>query len=510
MTLQITIINMRGAQAPDFPSHLFPGAGSDAATFRVTAGDPPIREAIAQLLDSAIPDASLVEYDQATGRGGFVVVDGEAPAAGTVLTLGKDARSVADAVDRAVVPHAESDLAALTIEQFYEDLNRHDWYFGFSDDSVKYRNGTENVERLSAIAAQLGGDHAVLYEAFNKHYFSGEPWSTPKSDKPARPVDGVLVLPESPTQVNAVLEQHVESVAHPVSNPNLQIKIERVPPAREADIPPAVRTGTVSYFASFLVTQGDPPDDDEMFDRITCAIPGAKLVRYDSWAGDGVLMCGDAELPRDGAVIDLPIPFRRAPEWYRLESDHYRLEDFYDALNCHDWGARDALDRRVVWHGELHLSRLRTVAVRRGGDYKALFDAFCSHFFSGRDELSRTRPKPYRPVNGVLLLPPEPPPPSFEAQRRFEMRDHLLARLESKAKSWSLANRTLCELRLSRRVSELLRQHGFLGLWRAWIASAVESRRARIAMFQAELSLAAAVSRLVQLEASSGDKEEWE
>ncbi|WP_186044464.1 hypothetical protein [Burkholderia gladioli] len=201
MTLQITIINMRGAQAPDLPSHLFADAGNDAATFRVTAGDPPPREVIAHLLDGAMPDASLVEYDQATGQGGFVVVDGEAPAAGTVFTLGEDARAVADAM-AAAVPHGEPSLAAPTIEQFYDDLNGHDWFFCYSDDPRVYRSGSEDVARIEAIVQRLGGDHAALYEAFKRHHFSGEPWSTPKLDKPARPVDGVLVLPEAPKKLS--------------------------------------------------------------------------------------------------------------------------------------------------------------------------------------------------------------------------------------------------------------------------------------------------------------------
>ncbi|AEA65618.1 hypothetical protein [Burkholderia gladioli] len=201
MTLQITIIDTRGAQAPDLPSHLFAATGSDSATFRVTAGDPPPREVIAQRLDNAIAGASLVDYDQATGQGSFVVVDGEAPPAGAILMFGDFSRAVA-AARAAPLLRGEFSLAAPTIEQFYDDLNGHDWFFCYSDDPRVYRSGSEDVARIEAIVQRLGGDHAALYEAFKRHHFSGEPWSTLKWDKPARPVDGVLVLPEAPKKLS--------------------------------------------------------------------------------------------------------------------------------------------------------------------------------------------------------------------------------------------------------------------------------------------------------------------
>ncbi|TWC62464.1 MULTISPECIES: hypothetical protein [unclassified Burkholderia] len=201
MTLQITIIDTRAAQAPDMPSHLFAGAGSDSATFRVTAGDPPPREVVAQRLDNAIAGACLVDYDQATGQGSFVVVDGEAPPAGAILMFGDFSRAVA-AARAAPLLRGEFSLAAPTIEQFYDDLNGHDWFSCHSDNPQVYGSGSEEVARIEAIVQRLGGDHAALYDAFKRHHFSGEPWSTPKWDKPARPVDGVLVLPQAPKKLS--------------------------------------------------------------------------------------------------------------------------------------------------------------------------------------------------------------------------------------------------------------------------------------------------------------------
>lgn len=87
---------------------------------------------------------------------------------------------------------------AMTIEEFYDELNRHDWYCGYSDDYSVEKRGEENYTWLLEIANQHGADYQALIGAFQKHYFSGKPWNTPQHDKPARPVNGVLVLPPAP------------------------------------------------------------------------------------------------------------------------------------------------------------------------------------------------------------------------------------------------------------------------------------------------------------------------
>ncbi|MDN7430798.1 hypothetical protein [Burkholderia sp. AU45388] len=198
MRLQITITSMRSAPAPDFPSHLFAGAGSDRATFRVTRGAAPSREAISVLLEDAIADVCVTNYDQVMGQGSFVVVDGAAPAPGTTIELDDDA--VADSVDLSdgTPPSSGAPIHRPTIEQFYDMLDQHDWFFGYSDDSRVYRNGSDDLERLKAIAVSVGDNYAALLAAFQRHHFSGEPWSTPKWDKPPRPVSGVVNIPTAP------------------------------------------------------------------------------------------------------------------------------------------------------------------------------------------------------------------------------------------------------------------------------------------------------------------------
>lgn len=197
--LEITILRADAAPAPDLPSHLFPGAGSDGALFRVTTGTIPSRHVMSGVLDLAIVDAILVRYDECTGEGYFVVVDGDAPAAGTVLRLSGDEHDTPTVPAVGAAPTGTIVHPAMTIEQYYDELNRHDWYSGYSDNYSVEKRGEENYTRLLEIANQHGADYLALIGAFRKHHFSGEPWNTPQYDKPARPINGVLVLPSAPT-----------------------------------------------------------------------------------------------------------------------------------------------------------------------------------------------------------------------------------------------------------------------------------------------------------------------
>lgn len=87
LNTEITILHVDGAPAPDMPSHLFPGCGSDGAEFKVTAGPILSYGDMSHLLYEAIVDACLTEYDESTGQGYFKVVDGDAPPVGSVHVL---------------------------------------------------------------------------------------------------------------------------------------------------------------------------------------------------------------------------------------------------------------------------------------------------------------------------------------------------------------------------------------------------------------------------------------
>lgn len=77
-------------------------------------------------------------------------------------------------------------MEQVSLQEFYDQLNRHDWYFDFSDDICVCRKGREETARLTGIANQ-SPEHKALMDAFRDHYFSGESWGTEKKPKPERP-----------------------------------------------------------------------------------------------------------------------------------------------------------------------------------------------------------------------------------------------------------------------------------------------------------------------------------
>lgn len=83
----INILSNRPAPAPDLPSHLFPGCGSGGAEFKVLGPNFPPRSDLDKMLYETFVDASLTDYDERTGLGYFVIIDGDAPDAGLTLKL---------------------------------------------------------------------------------------------------------------------------------------------------------------------------------------------------------------------------------------------------------------------------------------------------------------------------------------------------------------------------------------------------------------------------------------
>jgi len=74
----------------------------------------------------------------------------------------------------------------VTLADFYDQLDRHDWYYSYSDDHRVWQRGEAERKRLDELAATIPGA-AELKAAFSKHYFTGEPWGNEKQPKPARP-----------------------------------------------------------------------------------------------------------------------------------------------------------------------------------------------------------------------------------------------------------------------------------------------------------------------------------
>jgi hypothetical protein len=74
----------------------------------------------------------------------------------------------------------------VSLTEYWDMLNSHDWYYDFSDDHSVWKAGVANRDKLNTIARQ-SDDHKKLRDDFSKHYFSGEPWGTERAPKPPRP-----------------------------------------------------------------------------------------------------------------------------------------------------------------------------------------------------------------------------------------------------------------------------------------------------------------------------------
>ena len=75
---------------------------------------------------------------------------------------------------------------AVSLGEYYDRLDRHDWFYEMSDDPGTYKKGAGDQAKVEAISKQ-STEHAALYAAFTLHIFNGEPWGTEPQPKPERP-----------------------------------------------------------------------------------------------------------------------------------------------------------------------------------------------------------------------------------------------------------------------------------------------------------------------------------
>lgn len=80
----------------------------------------------------------------------------------------------------------------MTLQEFYKELEKHDWYYYFSDDMGVDRRGAANLKRLESIALEGGQTYQDLMKAYGDHMFSGQPWNTPRAPKPKEPLDPLV------------------------------------------------------------------------------------------------------------------------------------------------------------------------------------------------------------------------------------------------------------------------------------------------------------------------------
>lgn len=74
----------------------------------------------------------------------------------------------------------------ITLDQFYEILEKHDWLYYMSDDSRVYNLGERAEGRIEAIARQ-SPKLTALHDAFKAYIFSGPTWGKEPLPKPKKP-----------------------------------------------------------------------------------------------------------------------------------------------------------------------------------------------------------------------------------------------------------------------------------------------------------------------------------
>ena len=74
----------------------------------------------------------------------------------------------------------------VSLKKYWEMLDAHDWYYGYSDDHRAWQKGQKNSKIISTLANQ-SKEHKELFKAFNEYMFSGKAYSKPKAPKPKKP-----------------------------------------------------------------------------------------------------------------------------------------------------------------------------------------------------------------------------------------------------------------------------------------------------------------------------------
>lgn len=80
----------------------------------------------------------------------------------------------------------ESNVTSMTLPEFWDLLNKHDWLYQMADDQRSYQKGKEEREELKRYAS-LSPEHEELFMAFAKWGQRLMPGQNPDVEKPVRP-----------------------------------------------------------------------------------------------------------------------------------------------------------------------------------------------------------------------------------------------------------------------------------------------------------------------------------
>lgn len=77
----------------------------------------------------------------------------------------------------------------MTLTEFYDQLERHDWYHAMSDDHRVWQQGQAARLVLSETADAGGPAYQALLEAYSNYVFTGPSWGTDRKPKPPQPIE---------------------------------------------------------------------------------------------------------------------------------------------------------------------------------------------------------------------------------------------------------------------------------------------------------------------------------
>lgn len=73
-----------------------------------------------------------------------------------------------------------------SLREFYRQLDSFDWHYEFSDVYSIWLAGNRRLAELSKISRE-SPRHRTLFDAWERHMFSGPAWETEKAPKPEEP-----------------------------------------------------------------------------------------------------------------------------------------------------------------------------------------------------------------------------------------------------------------------------------------------------------------------------------
>lgn len=82
----------------------------------------------------------------------------------------------------------ETTIITPSLNEFYDILEKHDWFYMMSDDSSKDRKGHAEERRIIEIVNSTRDQrYSDLYHKYHGHMWTGPAWNTERKPKPARP-----------------------------------------------------------------------------------------------------------------------------------------------------------------------------------------------------------------------------------------------------------------------------------------------------------------------------------